>query len=102
MTLTSQDKENLKKELAITLSEEPEVIKVVVFGSFLSASDPHDLDVAVFQNSDQAYLPLAMKYRKKTRMISRRIPLDIFPLKPGPAGNFMLNEIARGEVIYER
>jgi len=32
MPLTSQDKENLKKELAITLSEEPEVIKVIVFG----------------------------------------------------------------------
>ena len=102
MTLTSQDKENLKKELAATLSEEPEVTKVVVFGSFLIASDPHDLDVAVFQNSDQAYLPLALKYRKKTRMIRRRIPMDIFPLKPGAAANFMLDEIARGEVIYER
>jgi len=32
MALTSQDKENLKKEPAITLSEELEVIKVVVFG----------------------------------------------------------------------
>jgi hypothetical protein len=32
MTLTSQDKENLKKELGITLSEAPEVIKMVVFG----------------------------------------------------------------------
>ena len=102
MTLTSQDKENLKKELAATLSEEPEVTKVVVFGSFLNASDPHDLDVAVFQDSDQAYLPLAMKYRKKTRMIRRRIPLDIFPLKSGAAANLMLDEIARGEVIYER
>jgi predicted nucleotidyltransferase len=102
MTLTSQEKENLIKELAATLREEPEVVKVVVFGSFLNASEPHDLDVAVFQDSDQAYLPLAMKYRRKTRMIGRRIPLDIFPLKPGAPSNFMLDEIARGEVIYER
>jgi len=102
MPLSSQDKENLKKELAAALRDEPEVIKLVIFGSFLNASNPHDLDVAVFQDSDQNYLPLAMKYRKKTRMISRRIPLDIFPLKPGAAGNFMLDEIARGEVIYER
>jgi predicted nucleotidyltransferase len=40
MTLTSQEKENLIKELAATLREEPEVVKVVVFGSFLNTSAP--------------------------------------------------------------
>jgi len=83
MYLNQSEKELLKKEVAASLRDEPEITKIVVFGSFLTASDPNDLDVAVFQNSNQSYLPLAMKYRKKTRMISNKIALDILPLKPG-------------------
>jgi predicted nucleotidyltransferase len=102
MTLTLQEKEFFKRELVASLRDEPEVIKIVVFGSFLTARDPHDIDIAIFQNSDLAYLPLAMKYRKKTRLISRRIPLDILPIKIGAQPSVMLDEIARGEVIYEK
>ena len=102
MHLTEKEKELLKKELAASLRDESEITKIVVFGSFLTASDPNDLDVAVFQNSDQSYLPLAMKYRKKTRMISNKITLDILPLKPGARHSLMLDAILQGEVIYER
>ena len=45
MHLSQTEKEALKKELAASLSNEPEVIKVVVFGSFVTAVDPNDLDV---------------------------------------------------------
>lgn len=102
MHLTEPEKDAIKKALAISLRDEAEVTKIVVFGSFLTTSDPHDLDVAVFQNSDQTYLPLAMKYRKKTRMISSRISLDILPIKVGVQDSVMLNDIEQGEVIYER
>ncbi len=102
MHLSQTEKEALKRELAASLSSEPEVVKVVVFGSFISAVNPNDIDVAVFQNSDQPYLPLAMKYRKKTRSIAKKIPLDILPLKPGARDSLMLDAIAQGEVIYER
>lgn len=61
-----------------------------------------DLDVAVFQDSRETYLPLAMKYRYKTRLIARRIPLDIFPIKVGTYNDPFLSEIEAGEVIYER
>jgi len=74
----------------------------VVFGSFLHSDDPHDLDVAVFQDSEQAYLPLALKYRKKTREIAHRIPLDIVPLRAGAKDGLFLDAIERGKVIYER
>ena len=102
MHLTQLEKDEIKRALAVSLRGEAEITKIVVFGSFLTASDPHDLDVAIFQNSNQSYLPLAMKYRRKTRMIARRIALDILPLRAGVLDGIMLDAIARGEVIYER
>jgi len=57
--------------------------------------------VAIFQNSTEIYLKLAMKYRRLTREIAKIIPIDIFPLKDISSGIF-LNEIITGEVIYER
>jgi len=35
----------------------PEVRRVVVFGSFVTSDDPQDLDIAVFQDSDESYYP---------------------------------------------
>lgn len=102
MQLSHSEKETIKKELAASLSDAPEVVKVVVFGSFVTAENPNDIDVAVFQNSDQPYLPLAMKCRKITRAIANKIALDILPLKPGAGDSIMMDAIARGEVIYER
>ena len=99
---TEQQKQSLKQELAGRLKAEPEVRRIVVFGSFLTSDDPHDLDVAIVQDSDENYLPLALKYRKKTRDIARRIALDIIPLKPGAGGGLFMDEIRYGEVIYER
>jgi predicted nucleotidyltransferase len=99
---TEQQKQSLKQELAGCLKAEPEVRRIIVFGSFLTSDEPHDLDVAIVQDSDENYLPLALKYRKKTRDIARRIALDIIPLKSGVEGGLFMDEIRHGEVIYER
>lgn len=48
MHLSQTEKEALKRELAASLANEPEVVKVVVFGSFVTAMNPNDLDVAIF------------------------------------------------------
>ena len=90
------------QQLVSSLKIEREVCRIVVFGSFVNSDNPHDIDVAVFQDSDEKYLPLAMKYRKKTREIARLIPMDILPLKAGVEGETFLDEIERGEVVYER
>ncbi len=100
--LTEQEKDLLKQRLVSLLKTEGEVCRIVVFGSFVNSDDPHDLDVAVFQDSDEKYLPLAMKYRRITRDIAHMIPMDIIPLKNGIEGEVFLDEIERGEVIYER
>lgn len=102
MRLNEQEKIALKRELVYCLRTEQEVQKIVIFGSFLHADNPHDLDVAVFQDSDEPYLPLALKYRRKTRAIAQRIALDILPLKFQAQDDPFLAEVAQGEVIYER
>jgi predicted nucleotidyltransferase len=99
---TEQQKLLLKQQLVSSLGTQPEVLRIVVFGSFLTSSDPNDLDVAIFQNTDEQYLPLAMKYRKMTRHIARVIPLDIVPLRMNAASGIFTDEISQGEIIYER
>jgi len=94
-------KDELKRELAEQIGQAQEVRKIVVFGSFLDSNAPGDMDVAIFQDSTESYLPLALKYRRMARRVSERIPLDIIPLRAGAAGTFM-DEIDKGEVIYER
>jgi predicted nucleotidyltransferase len=99
---TQEQKDSIKQQLVSCLAGEKEVCKIVIFGSFLKSGDPHDLDVAVFQDSSEKYLPLAMKYRKKTRSIARIMPLDIIPLKARAEGDGFMDQIAQGETIYER
>jgi predicted nucleotidyltransferase len=102
MGLSEQEKDTLKRELVECLQTEKEVRKIVIFGSFQHSDDPHDLDVAVFQDTTEPYLPLAMKYRKKTRAIASRIALDILPIKFQAQNDPFLAEIAKGEIVYER
>jgi len=100
--LSTEEKQLLARKLVEALSGEEEVCRIVVFGSFWHSDDPHDVDVAIFQDSDEKYLPLALKYRRKTREIARMIPLDIIPLRVGVADGSFLAEIEQGKVIYER
>ncbi len=102
MNLTKQQKKELERELVTCLSSEKEIIKIVIFGSFVHSQSPHDLDVAIFQESEEDYLPLALKYRKRTRPVARKIPLDIFPLRIGGTKSPFLSEISQGTTIYAR
>jgi len=99
--MTAELKDELKREVANRLGQAREVRKIVVFGSFLASETPDDMDIAIFQDSTEPYLPLALKYRRMARTIAERIPLDIIPLRPGATGSFV-DEINKGEVIYER
>jgi hypothetical protein len=102
--MTSVQKDEIKRRIVECLSSEREVRRIVIFGSFLLRPDPHDVDIAVFQESDEAYLPLALRYRRAVRPVAGVIPLDIIPLRFGIAEppSAFLDEIERGEVVYER
>lgn len=78
-----------------------EIDKIIIFGSFIKAKNPNDIDIAIVQNSDDNFLTLSLKYRKVLREISKQIPLDILPLKKNAKGSFM-EKINEGEIIYER
>ena len=102
MNLPREAKERLKEEIVARLAGFPEVRRVVVFGSFVKSDDPHDLDIAVFQDSDESYYPLAMKYRRTLRSVAKRIPLDVIPIRQSPGEGPFMQEIRKGEVLYER
>ena len=102
MVATPEQKEQIMQDLADCLSREREVRKVVIFGSFLTSAAPNDLDVAIFQDSDDPYLPLALKYRRLLRRIADQIPIDVIPVRPSAAQGPFLAEIEKGEVVYER
>ena len=102
MNVSVTEKDVLKKEVARCLSGEPEIKRVVIFGSFLHSDNPHDMDIAVFQNSSENYFPLAMKYCRMLEPVARKIALDVFPIRPFPKESSFLREIEAGEVVYER
>jgi uncharacterized protein len=102
MVFDSTQKAALKRDLVTCLADDTEIQRIVVFGSFVTSQTPADMDVAVFQNSDAPYVPLAMKYRRQTRSVSRRIPLDIIPIRAGASSGAFLKEIESGETVYER
>jgi hypothetical protein len=102
MVIDLEQKETLKRDLVSCLEKDHEIRRIVIFGSFLTSLRPIDMDVAVFQDSDESYVTLAMKYRRQTRLISSRIPLDIIPLRNGVTNDPFLREIESGETVYDR
>jgi len=102
MIFNVEQKEAIKREVADCLSREKEVHKVVLFGSFIKKTDPHDIDVAVFQDSREDYLSLALKYRRLIRPVAVRIPVDVVPVRSDAGNGAFLAEVGKGEIIYER
>lgn len=102
MIYSNKIKREIKQEIIDRLKPENEISKIVIFGSFLNSKNPHDIDIAIYQDSDESYLTLAMKYRRLTREIARKIPIDIIPVKSGASDDLFLPEIESGEVIYEK
>lgn len=96
------EKERIKNEIVHCLKGESEIRKIIIFGSFFTTDSPHDIDIAVQQDSNELYLPLALKYRKMIRRVAKQIPIDIIPLRTGPFQGVMADEISQGVVIYER
>ncbi|MBF0202461.1 MAG: nucleotidyltransferase domain-containing protein [Desulfamplus sp.] len=100
-TPSKKQKEIIKQQIRTILSNEEEVQKVVIFGSFIKSDMPNDIDIAVFQNSNNEYLSLSMKYRKLLRGLTDSIPYDVVPLHSHAKG-FFLEHIKSGETIFER
>lgn len=72
MKFTFEQKEQIKQQILSCLISQREISKILIFGSFNSLEEPNDIDVAIFQDSEDSYLKLAMKYRKLTKEISKK------------------------------
>ena len=98
------EKEKIKKQLIESMSKLSSIRKLILFGSFITEKQPHDIDLAVIDDRDNDYITLSLSYRKALRDISRIIPIDVFPIRSGQNNrdSMMLSEIENGEVIYER
>lgn len=101
MKFSKKQKENIKNQIRKMLSNEQEIQRIIVFGSFVDSNNPNDIDIAVFQNSREHYLDLAMKYRKLVRELITTISYDIIPIQINASGSFLSN-IESGEIIYEK
>ncbi|MEA3476184.1 MAG: nucleotidyltransferase domain-containing protein [Candidatus Cloacimonadota bacterium] len=96
-------KAELKKAVVRKFSKDTHIKRIIIFGSFLTSTKPNDMDIAIFSDSNEDYLSLAMRYRKKLRDIALKIPLDIIPIRYNyNYENQFLDEINSGEIIYER
>jgi predicted nucleotidyltransferase len=100
--VTLNEKQKLKNQLVACLKGDKDILKVIIFGSFVTSDEPRDMDVAIFQESREGYLKLSMKYRKLIRPVSNKIPIDIFPIRADAGNASILTEIDNGEVVYER
>jgi len=55
MTSSEFKKDLLRDKIRNALIIEPEIQRIVLFGSFLHSSTPNDIDIAIFQDSNQKY-----------------------------------------------
>jgi len=90
VSLTDTNKLNFINTIKEKLSQFSEVNKVILFGSFIKSSNPND-----------NFLTLSLKYRKVLRELSKKIPLDIVPIRANANGVF-LDKINKGQIVYER
>jgi predicted nucleotidyltransferase len=97
------NKNKVKLDVISALSDDATIEKIIIFGSFNTSDEPHDLDVAIFSTSPADYLTQAMSFRRKLRGIARIIPLDVVPVStPINNNSSFLQEILKGEIIYEK
>ena len=53
MTLSPEQRDELKRQVVACLRNETKVRRIVLFGSFVASPSPQDVDVAVFQESEE-------------------------------------------------
>lgn len=102
MTFNPEMKQALIHEIKECLALEREIRKIIIFGSFIKSEEPKDIDLAIIQDSNDKYLTLALKYRRLTRKVAEKIPIDIIPIRFNMDESWFLSEVKAGEIIYEK
>jgi len=100
--LSKEQKQELKDRISASLNTDINVTKIVIFGPFLESVAPKSINVAVYQESTEGYFQLSMKYRKKMKALTRKIQINIFPIRNNIEEATILTEMEITEVIFKR
>jgi hypothetical protein len=98
------DKQKIKNDIVSRLKGFKHLRKIIIFGSFNSAVQPNDIDIAVVDDSGKDYWTLAVAYRTKLHGLDGNLPVDLLPLvsdKFEASTELFSQEIKKGELIYE-
>jgi len=98
---TPAQKQQITRAIVEAIKDEPDIHKIIVFGSFLSSETPGDIDIAVLGQFPHGYLEAATRLRKKLRHVAKMLPVDIVPILEDAPPNQFVREIVQGEVLYE-
>lgn len=72
MAISIEQKNTIKRDLVARLQPAPEISKIIIFGSFIHDEAPHDIDVAIVQNSNLPSFIVGPKYALFLRSIPTR------------------------------
>ena len=102
-------KQKYIKNIADAAEQCDYIDKVILFGSSITerCTEHSDMDLAVFGNQPETKCLTSKKYRTFTRRLyqfdDHAQPYDILYFKTGGnAKSFILKDIEKGEVLYER
>ncbi|MBF0102747.1 MAG: nucleotidyltransferase domain-containing protein [Desulfobacterales bacterium] len=106
MKISTNQKADLKNQIVMCLQSEPEVKKIIIFGSFIHSDTPKDIDIAIFQDKyseNKEFITLGVKYQRRLDELIKQIPIDVIPISPkANHKSFFMKEILKGEIIYEK
>jgi hypothetical protein len=102
MLLSKEQKQELKDQIVASLISDSNIMKIVIFGSFLESAAPKSINVAIFQESTEGYFQLSIKYQKKVKALARKIQINTFPIRNIIEEATVLSEMEVLEVVFER
>lgn len=97
------------KDILKVIIKEHKPKKVILFGSCLSSSNPHDIDMLIVKNTDKDnFLDRWVEIQSSTRKILNGISFEPFVITPKEFEKetkrkhpFLVEILKNGEVIYE-
>lgn len=100
MLITNEEKNKITDMIAEKISG-PEVKKLILFGSFVESANPNEINLAIISEENLDYISKVAKYRKKIKDLSKKIPVQIFPLLSSEK-IYLHDKIKHGVTLYSK
>lgn len=100
MLITKEEKTEIKHLLTEKISG-PEVKQLILFGSFVESNNLNEINIAIISEENLDYISKVKKYRQKIKDLSKKIPVQIFPLLKSE-NSYLHDKIKHGITLYSR